>query len=103
MKERGLLPIGTVVLLKDSTKRAMIVGLCQKGVSNQRLYDYAGVVFPEGFVGGDKMLLFDNNQIERLFALGYQDAEQLAFLSKANALMGQLRASNDVGDGKQDD
>ncbi len=94
MEERGLLPVGSVVLLKDSKKRVMIVGLCQKGVSNGKLYDYAGVVFPEGFVSGDKMLLFNNEQIVRLFAIGYQDAEQLAFLNKANVTMKKLREAS---------
>lgn len=27
---QGILPIGTVVLLKNATKRLMIIGVCQK-------------------------------------------------------------------------
>ena len=92
MLERELLPIGTVVLLKESTKRAMIVGLCQKGVSTNKLYDYAGVVFPEGFISGNKMLLFNNDQIERIFVIGYQDEEQISFMVRANETMAKLRA-----------
>ena len=37
----GLLPIGTVVLLKESTKRVMIMGVCQRSTDNDRaIWDY---------------------------------------------------------------
>ena len=91
MAERGLLPIGTVVLLKESTKRVMIVGICQKAVTSGNLYDYVGVVFPEGFVSSDKMFLFNKEQIKQIFAVGYQDMEQLEFLAKADQVIKQLR------------
>ena len=92
MLNHGLLPIGTVVLLKESTKRVMIVGLCQQGVSSKKLYDYVGVVFPEGYVSSDKMFLFNNDQIKQIFAVGYQDVEQLEFLTMADNAIKKLRA-----------
>ena len=64
MVDNGLLPIGTVALLKDSTRRVMIVGVCQKSVNSGTFYDYAGVIFPEGFISPDKLFLFNNNQIK---------------------------------------
>lgn len=88
----GLLPIGTVVLLKDSEKRVMIIGVCQKGASNpEKIWDYTGVLFPEGFLAADKMFMFNNDQIEQIYALGYQDAEQFAFKAKADEMLSQLR------------
>lgn len=89
----GLLPIGSVVLLKNSTKRVMVVGLCQKGGAESKLWDYAGVIFPEGYIDSSKMFLFNNDQIAQVYALGYQDAEQLAFKEKADAKMQELRNS----------
>lgn len=90
----GLLPIGSVVLLEESKKRVMIVGVGQKGVGEQgKLWDYAGVLFPEGFMAADKLFLFNNDQIEQIYALGYQDAEQLAFKAKVDAAMEKLRAA----------
>lgn len=88
----GLLPIGSVVLIGDSKKRVMIVGLCQKGGTEGKLWDYAGVIFPEGYLDAQKMFLFNNEQISQVFALGYQDAEQIAFKSKADAMIQELRA-----------
>ena len=87
----GLLPIGSVVLLKESTKKLMIVGLCQKGASDGKLWEYVGVVFPEGFLSPDKMFLFNGDQIEQLFAVGFQDTEQLVFKEKIDKVMDQLK------------
>lgn len=89
----GLLPIGTVVLVGNSEKKVMIVGVCQKGGSDeQKLWDYAGVIFPEGYLDPQKMFLFNNEQITHVYALGYQDDEQSAFKAKADAAMKELRA-----------
>ena len=74
MTINGLLPIGSVVLLKNSTKRVMIMGVCQGTVSEgeRRIYDYVGCFFPEGYMSADKNFLFNQDQIDRLFAIGYQ-------------------------------
>ena len=88
----GLLPIGSVVLVGNSTKKVMIVGLCQKGGSNEvKLWDYAGVIYPEGYLDPNKLFLFNNDQITQIYALGYQDSEQMAFKKKADAMMEDLR------------
>ena len=88
----GLLPIGSVVLIGNSTKKVMIIGVCQKGGSDEvKLWDYAGVIFPEGYLDPNKLVLFNNDQITQIYALGYQDAEQMAFKKKADAVMNDLR------------
>ena len=88
----GLLPIGSVVLVGDSKKKVMIVGCCQKGGAGvARLWDYTGVLFPEGYLDSNKMFLFNNEQITQIYALGYQDAEQIAFKEKTDAMMQELR------------
>lgn len=89
---KGLLPIGSVVLVGNSKKKVMIVGVCQKGGSTeQKLWDYAGVIFPEGYLDSQKMFLFNNEQITQIYALGYQDAEQMAFKEKADEAIRRLR------------
>lgn len=88
----GLLPIGSVVLVGNSKKKVMIIGVCQKGGGTEvKLWDYAGVVFPEGYLDPNKLFLFNNDQITQVFALGYQDAEQIAFKEKADAMIAELR------------
>ena len=76
------LPIGSVVLLKDSNKRIMIVGLRQKQEDSDKIWDYSACLFPEGIIDPDRLFLFDNEQIERLYHVGPQDGEALAFLEQ---------------------
>ncbi len=88
----GLLPIGTVVLLKNSTKKVMIMGFCQVSAKNPGVvWDYTGCVFPEGFLGPDQMFMFNNEQIEQVFAVGYQDQEQMAFKIKVDEAIREIR------------
>ncbi|MCL1897176.1 MAG: DUF4176 domain-containing protein [Clostridiales bacterium] len=90
----GLLPIGSVVLLQESSKRVMIIGVCQKLAEDggERIWDYSGCVYPEGYMGPDKTYLFNGDQIERIFSIGYQDEEQFAFKEKADAVISELRS-----------
>ena len=87
----GLLPIGSVVVIGNSKKKVMVVGVCQKGGSDGKIWDYAGVVFPEGYIDAKKMFLFNHEQITQIVALGYQDAEQLEFKEKADHAIKVLR------------
>ena len=95
MTINGLLPIGSVVLLKNSTKRVMILGVAQEAQREDgvKLYDYAGCLYPEGFLDPEQNFLFNQDQIEQLFFIGYQDEEALAFKEHVDALMEQLRAN----------
>ncbi|MDO4329643.1 MAG: DUF4176 domain-containing protein [Lachnospiraceae bacterium] len=77
------LPIGSVVLLKGATKRMMILGYCRYKAGDQtKLYDYCGCSYPEGFLSPDQTAVFDHDQIEQIYALGYQNDEQIAFRQK---------------------
>ena len=97
MNINGLLPIGSVVLLKDSTKRVMIIGVAQvlESSGEKVIYDYAGCLYPEGYMSADKNYLFNTDQIEKLYAIGYQDDEQLAFKERADALMNDIRSKKE--------
>ncbi len=80
------LPIGSVVLLKDSTKRVMIVGVKQKQVDSEKIWDYSACLFPEGIVDPDRLYLFDAEQIDKLFFIGLQDGESMQFLERLNSM-----------------
>ena len=77
IKEKYL-PIGTVVLLKNATKRIMITGFCsrEKNNSNSKIYDYCGCLYPEGFLTADKALLFDHSQIEKIYHIGLSNDDE---------------------------
>lgn len=83
---KKFLPIGSVVLLKESQKRIMIVGVKQKQANSDKVWDYSACLYPEGILDPDKLFLFDAGQIERLYFVGLQDGEGLAFLNKLNHL-----------------
>lgn len=95
----GVLPIGSVVLLKNSTKKLMVMGFAQVAADDPgRVYDYVGCVFPEGFLGPDQTFLFDSHQIEKVYAVGYQDEEQMAFKTKVDAALISLREKEKAQD-----
>ena len=75
-----LLPIGTVVLLKDTNKRIMIYGRAQKALESDKVWDYVGCLYPEGNIGPEHSFLFDREQIERIDHKGLQDQEEKEFL-----------------------
>ena len=78
--QKGLLPIGSVVLLNGSKKKVMVAGVCQKSANDpDKIWDYTGIIFPEGFIAADKMFMFNNEDIMKLFFIGFQDEEGLAF------------------------
>ncbi|MBW6411939.1 DUF4176 domain-containing protein [Clostridium weizhouense] len=81
---KKLLPIGSVVLLKDSDKKLMIVGRLQKQVGDEKEigYDYSACLYPEGNLRPDSLFLFNNEQIERIYFIGFQDEEELEFNKK---------------------
>ncbi len=82
MSER-FLPAGSVVLLKDSTKKVIIMGYCQaKATDRTQVFDYCGAPFPEGYMSVDKVYLFNHEQIEEIYFVGYMDEEQKLFMEK---------------------
>jgi len=81
-----LLPIGSVVLLKESTKRVMILGFKQKQEHDEKIWDYSGCLYPEGILDPDRLFLFDQEQIDALFFVGFQDAEGMQFMMDLNSL-----------------
>lgn len=99
----GLLPIGTVVLLKNSKKRIMIIGLLQKQIKDgeEVIWDYSACFYPEGYMGPDKTFLFNGDQIEKVFAVGYQDEEQFNFKMKIDQVRNELLSKNDDSESKE--
>lgn len=82
------LPIGTVVMLKGGSKRATITGFCSTGNDNQeKIYDYSGCIYPEGFLSSNQVCLFDHEQIDKIYYMGFVDEEEKEFKSKLNEFL----------------
>lgn len=80
------LPIGSVVLLKNGKKRVMIYGRKMKVEGDEKVYDYLGCLYPEGALESKDVILFDHDQIQMIYFIGFQDLEELAFRKKLNLL-----------------
>lgn len=88
------LPVGSVVLLQNGRKRVMINGFCTMDASKpDKVYDYSGVLYPEGSLSSDQTLLFDHSQIVRIDHIGLEDQEEREFKVK----LAQIVAANQAG------
>ena len=74
-----LLPIGSVVNVLDYEHRVMIIGIKQISTNDNHEYDYLAVPYPEGQIGPDSQLLFNNEDITYISFIGCQDSEYFAF------------------------
>ena len=82
MKFSELLPIGTVVLLKDAQKKLMIFGVGQTNETDNIDYDYIGVMYPEGNMGEGTQFLLNHGDIAKICYRGYEDEEREEFINR---------------------
>lgn len=82
---RDLLPIGSVVSLKEGKKKAMIFGIKQTDKATGQEHDYVGVVYPEGNLGDELQFFFAHDNIDQVFYRGFEDEEREKFIAKLAA------------------
>lgn len=85
MKEKYL-PIGTVCLLKEATKKVMIIGYFIKAEKEGKPYDYLGCLYPEGNIFSKKSLLFNHENISEICHMGLESHEFKIYESKLKEL-----------------
>lgn len=87
MKITELLPIGTIVLLKEGEKRLMINGIKQTNAEGDgKEYDYLGILYPEGHIGDEFLYLFNHEDISEIIFKGFEDDERKEFITKLATL-----------------
>jgi len=74
MDIKNYLPLGSVVRLKNGTRKLVIIGINQKG-SDDKTYDYSSVLYPYGYLNSDELFLFNNSNIDEIIYKGYSDSE----------------------------
>jgi Uncharacterized protein conserved in bacteria len=74
-----LLPIGSIVLLKNGQKKVMIYGRKQIQSGTNNLWDYISCLYPEGNIDENHCYLFNHEDIDKLIFIGYQDEEELNY------------------------
>lgn len=61
----------------------MITGFLSIAEENKnKVYDYAGCLYPEGMLSSNQTCLFDHNQIDKIYFLGYRDEEAINFMKQ---------------------
>lgn len=76
MEKVDFLPLGSVIKLRGSIRKAIVVarGLMTI-VDNRALYfDYGGALYPEGILG-DQIMYFNHADIEEVVFKGYENEE----------------------------
>ena len=93
----NLLSIGTVVLLEGAEKRLMIIGYYPTVTLDDKeiTYDYTGCLFPEGVIDSEETLVFNSDQISKVFYHGLVDNEQKDFVTRLNAVI--MEENNQAG------
>lgn len=76
---KALLAIGSVVTLTGATKKLMIIGALIQKKDENKVYDYMGIPYPEGYIDAQTMFLFMHEDVERVDYVGYVNAEHQAF------------------------
>jgi hypothetical protein len=80
MKEKYL-PIGTVVLLTNGTKKVMVTGYLPIDIeADNKMYDYTGCLFPEGVIIDSETLAFNHDQIQEIVFEGLNNDESAEFI-----------------------
>ena len=73
MEVNDIIPLGSVVELKNFKDYIMLVGIEQ--IADGIKYDYSGCIHPYGFLGLDKLIFFNADQIEKVIFKGCFDDE----------------------------
>ncbi len=87
MKIKDLLPIGSIVILKNGEQPLMIYGVMQIGNEKKlfkkpKKYDYVSVLYPQGNLGPGMTFLFNHEDIKEIIFRGYEDKEREKFLDE---------------------
>lgn len=76
--KKKYLPIGSVVGLKDDSRRLLIIGRQLFSETNQVVRDYAALQYPNGFTDAKgKFILFDEKDIDVVYHYGYVDEKEM--------------------------
>ncbi len=91
-----LLPIGSVVLLKEGKKKLMICGRIQVREGSDKIYDYSACLYPEGLLGPNSIFFFNDEDINRVYFIGFQDEEEIIYNGERLSNLGELELRDGV-------
>lgn len=96
-ERRKVLPLGSVILVKGSVKKLVLIG---RGVvaifkGEQKYFDYVACTYPEGLIG-ENVLYLNHEDIEEVIQKGFQDEDDFRMQkSLKEHLDGLLKIENE--------
>lgn len=72
MSDTSLLPLGSIVILKGTLKKLMVVN--RANVVDNQYFDYGAVLYPEGLIDSD-LAYFNQADILKTVATGFSDSD----------------------------
>ncbi|GAB2025561.1 DUF4176 domain-containing protein [Lactovum odontotermitis] len=92
MNKDHILPLGTVVTLKNGDIKLMIVGRAQLFNNEGTIgyFDYSALAYPQGVVSESEYAFFNDEDIEELLFEGYRDMEEEEFASSYEERISQV-------------
>ena len=82
---KDYLPVGSVVELDSLDRKAVIMGIMPQLAD--KAYDYIAVPYPEGYIGQENLLVFNQEKIKEVVFTGYSNAERDGFLLFVDCLI----------------
>ena len=93
MNVKNLLPIGSVVTVKEANKKMMLIGILQK--SKDVNYDYMAVLYPEGYLTQKQIYLFNHEDIQEVHFLGFMGVDHQVFRNNLINIMEDIEEENE--------
>jgi len=69
--KKELLPLGSVVVLKEGTKEVMIFARKKRIEEDTKIYDYVACLYPEGYIPYGQSYFFDHAKIDKVLHMGF--------------------------------
>ena len=87
---KDLMPIGSIVRLREGERRVMICGRILTRSGEDKIYDYVACLYPQGMLGSDNLFFFNRDAIEEVYFIGFQDQEEMQFRKGVLDKLGDL-------------
>ena len=85
MEKIKYLPLGSIVVIRGGVKKTMIIarGLAVTIQSENKVFDYAGCLYPEGLIG-DQVMYFNHTDISKIVFEGFNDEDNIVMVENIN-------------------
>lgn len=75
---KNYLPVGSIVGLRDDSRRLLVIGRQLYSATNNVIRDYAAVNYPNGYTDPkEKLILFNKSDIAIVYHHGYVDEKEV--------------------------